>query len=137
MAPRDDHGTQPQPRAADVRGSTEEAGRGPAEEPAVAKEFGGSNYGVEAIWRKPGRWAAGSKCRGISLIPQSTTGHQGRRSEEFPRHEVGAIWCKPGLWAAGKLAPTGVFQPLLEQGRRPKELRGERIPTSRAISSRK
>ena len=29
--------------------------RQPAEEPAVAKEFGGPNYGVEAIWRKPGR----------------------------------------------------------------------------------
>ena len=29
--------------------------RQPAEEPAVAKEFGGLNYGVEAIWRKPGR----------------------------------------------------------------------------------
>ena len=24
----------------------------------------------------------------MSLIPQSTTGHQGRRSEEFPRHET-------------------------------------------------
>ena len=28
----------------------------------------------------------------MSLIPQSTTGHQGRRSEEFPRHESGLVF---------------------------------------------
>ena len=70
----------------------EEAGRGlarrrPAEEPAVAKEFGGPKYGVEAIWRKPGRWAAGSECRGCLSSAQSTTGRHGSGSARIPRHE--------------------------------------------------
>jgi len=52
----------------------------------VAREFGGPNYGVEAIWRKPGRPRKVTSAEGV-FNPQSTTGQQGRRSEEFLRHE--------------------------------------------------